>query len=94
MEKSELRKLVRKALDLLRPVKRNDVFTLQEIADTIQNECGQQLHSSALDDIRKIMMSLRGSGVEPVGFGAASMNSVPWKFGPGKPPVSREIRPR
>jgi hypothetical protein len=94
MEKSELRKLVRKALDLLRPIKRNDLFTLQEIADTIQNESGQQLHSSALNDIRKIMMSLWGSGVEPVGVGAETMNSVPWKFGYGKRPVSREIRPR
>lgn len=44
--------------------------------------------------IRAALVRLWGSGVQPDTIGAGSMEGGRWSFGPGRPPVSREIPQR
>jgi hypothetical protein len=82
-----LSKLVDAALCILQPIK--DVFSIEEIAEIIDTQLGHKLDATALHKIKQIMNDRWGFGVEPFGIGGQV-----WKFGPGKPPVSRELRGR
>ena len=78
-------KLVGDALDYFRDTGRN-LFTIGEISEPIKDTLGEKLPDGAHSKIREEMLRRWGSGVEPAAIGGQL-----WKFGYGKPPVSREI---
>lgn len=83
IEKGELRKLVKSILTNLRKTKPNTLFTLEEIATIIESKGGQK---PAADEVKEVLREQRGSGIEP-----ATIGGQVWQFGPGKPPISRQI---
>ena len=88
MQTPKLFDLIDQALGILRS-RHSDLFTVEEIGQIIQNELGHRLDTDALPEIKRIMHSRWGSGIEPAALGGQL-----WRFGHSKPPVSREIRGR
>ena len=64
-------------------------FSRNEIANTLTTAHGVDSYEGFLDDIDNALFQLYGHGIEPcIGAGRAGAQ---WKFGPGKPPQSRQI---
>jgi hypothetical protein len=79
----EMRKLVKSKLTDLQKTSPNELFTPEYIQKNIEDKIGD---AASVADVEAILREQWGSGIEPVTVGGRV-----WKFGPGKPPVSRQI---
>jgi hypothetical protein len=64
-------------------------FSRSEIANTLETAHGVVSYEGILDDIDRALFQLYGHGIEPC-IGAGRAGAL-WKFGPGKPPRSKQL---
>lgn len=73
------------ALQALKPKYPRMAFHIEVVQHEIELARGNPLSAEEVAQIPSFMRRLWGAGIEP-----AAMGDQGWKFGPGRPPVSRE----
>ena len=86
MATESLRSLLADALEALKPEYPRMPFDVRTIRQKMELLKGEALSEEDSNQIPSLMTKLWGTGVEPAAIG----NQL-WRFGFGRPPVSREI---
>ncbi len=87
MEKMVLRAEVQQALRTIKARDPSAIFAITELQREIEAGMSASLSAEDLAQLKPIMKGLWRHGVEP-----AAIGGLMWKFGAGRPPVSRERR--